>query len=225
MEGPHLTIFDAAHITTILSTYGYYAVFLVVMLESAGIPMPGETVLVTAAIYASTKHQLDIRFIILAAAVGAIAGDNIGFWIGRAYGKRVLRRWGPKIGLDERKQKLGEFLFMKYGGLIVFFGRFVAMLRAYAALLAGINRLQPTAFFLYNAAGGIVWAVLFGVGGYLLGTGIEHVAGPLGYVALAIALVGAIALWRFYKKNEEALLDRAVREMDAQPTGSRASAR
>ena len=87
------------------------------------------------------------------------------------------------------------------------------MLRAYAALLAGVNDLAPMTFFAYNAAGGIVWASLFGVGGYLLGAGISRVAGPVGWAALAVALVGAVFLWRFYKKHEDRLLDEAEAQM------------
>ena len=206
----------------ILSSYGYYAIFLVVMLESAGVPMPGETILVTASVYAGTRHQLDIRFVILAAAGGAIFGDNIGFWIGREFGRHFLGRVGPRIGLDARKQKLGQYLFQRYGGVIVFFGRFVALLRTFAALLAGVNRLRPRTFFIYNAAGGIVWAALFGVGGYLLGQGIERVSGPIGYAALAVALVGGFVVWRFYKAHENELLDLAEREMDRADAAVRA---
>ena len=211
-------MFDHAIVTHILATYGYYAIFLIVMMESTGIPMPGETILVTAAIYSGTKHQLDIRLIILAAACGAILGDNLGYWIGRSFGPYLLRRWGSTVGLDDRKQKLGQYLFRRYGGAIVFFGRFVAMLRAFAAVLAGINRLGGWTFFAYNAAGGIVWATLFGLGGYLLGKGIERVAGPLGYVALAIAVIAAVLFWRFYKRHEARLLDTAEREMDGEPS-------
>lgn len=207
---------NAEAVTHVLATYGYYALFAVVMLESAGVPMPGETVLVSAAVYASTRHQLDIKGVIAAAAFGAIVGDNFGYWVGRTWGDRLLRRFGPKIGLDARKQKLGHYLFRRYGGAIVFFGRFVALLRTYAALLAGINGLNAGIFFLYNAAGGIVWASVFGLGGYLLGTGIEKIAGPAGYVALAVAAIGAFAFWRFYKKHEDMLLDKAEREMAAE---------
>ncbi len=207
-------MFDPAILTQILATYGYYAIFLVVMLESAGVPMPGETVLVSASVYASTRAGLDIRFVILAAACGAIVGDNIGFWIGRELGLRVLARLGPRIGLDVRKQKLGQYLFKRYGGAIVFFGRFVALLRTFAALLAGINRLRPLTFFFYNAMGGVVWALVFGIGGYLLGQGIERIAGPVGYAALAAAAIGAVIVWRLYKRHEADLLDLAEREMD-----------
>ena len=206
-------IFDSAVLSHLLSSYGTYAIFLVVMLESAGVPMPGETILVTAAVLAGTNKGLDIRFVIAAAAAGAIIGDNIGFWVGREVGESVLRRFGPKIGLDARKQKLGQYLFRRYGGAIVFFGRFVAVLRAYAALLAGINRLAPWTFFAFNAAGGIVWACVFGLGGFWLGQSIDKIAGPVGWVALALAVAGAILAWRFYKRHEERLLEQAEREM------------
>jgi membrane protein YqaA with SNARE-associated domain len=115
-------IFDPALAETLLATYGYVAIFVLVMLESAGIPLPGETILVSASIYASTSRGLDIRFVIGAAAAGAIVGDNIGFWVGRTFGQRLLTRWGYLIGLDERKLKLGQYLFMRHGGKIVFFG-------------------------------------------------------------------------------------------------------
>ena len=118
----------------ILSSYGYAAVFAIVMLESAGVPLPGETILVSAAVYAGSKHHLDIRYVIAAAACGAIVGDNIGFWVGREFAGSLLSRFGYLVGLDERKRKLGQYLFARHGGKIVFFGRFVALLRAFAAL-------------------------------------------------------------------------------------------
>lgn len=208
-------LFDPESVQHVLTHYGYYAVAGVIMAESAGIPMPGETVLVTAAIYASRNHGLDIRLIVTAAALGAIIGDNIGFWVGRELGWRLLTRYGQRVGLGARKQKLGRYLFERYGGAVVFFGRFVAVLRTYAALLAGANRLRPLTFLIWNAMGGVVWASVYGFGAFLLGAGVERVAGPVGYVALALALVGGVVLWRFYKRHEEALLDRAERAADA----------
>jgi len=186
----------------IVTQYGYAAIFLIVMLESAGIPLPGETVLVSAAAFAGHGHELDIGYIIAAAAGGAILGDNLGFWVGREFGATLLERWGDRIGLDARKRKLGQYLFSRHGGKIVFFGRFVALLRAFAALLAGVNRLQPGRFFVFNAAGGIVWATLFGTGGYLLGASIRRIAGPFGWATLVVAGICAVMLWRYYKKNE-----------------------
>lgn len=206
-------LFNSETMTGIIAGYGYYAVFLVIALESAGVPLPGETVLVSAAIYAGTRHGLDIRLVVLVAALAAILGDNLGFWVGRRYGPGLLTRYGAKVGLDERKQQLGRYLFKRYGGAIVLFGRFIALLRTYAALLAGATGLSPAVFFAWNAAGGIIWACIFGFGGYLLGKGLERIAGPVGWIALVLAVVGGFVLWRFFKKHEERLLTAAEREM------------
>jgi membrane protein DedA with SNARE-associated domain len=160
---------DGDTVQHLIAHYGYAAIFLVVMMESTGIPMPGETILISAAVLAGTKHALDIRGVIAAAAGGAIVGDNIGFWVGREFGDPLLKKWGYLVGLDARKRLLGRYLFARYGGSIVFFGRFVALLRAFAAVLAGANNLAPWRFFVFNALGGVVWATVFGLGGYLLG--------------------------------------------------------
>jgi len=208
--------FDGASAQHLVGQYGYGAIFVIVMLESAGVPMPGETILVSAAVYAGTRHALDIRWVIAAAAGGAILGDNVGFWVGREFGEPLLEKWGHFIGLDARKRLLGRYLFARYGGLIVFFGRFVALLRAFAALLAGANGLAPWRFFAFNAAGGIVWATAFGLGGYLLGAGIHRIAGPVGWALLLAALVAGFGLWRYYKKHEENLLAKAEDEMARQ---------
>src|SRR5205085_8045148 len=113
----HLATSELLHL---LTTYGYLAVLIFVGIESIGIPFPGETMLLVAAIYAGTTHRLFILLVIVAAASGAILGDNIGFWIGREGGYRLLRRYGRYIRLDERKLKLGQYLFMRHGGKVVF---------------------------------------------------------------------------------------------------------
>src|SRR5579863_8734771 len=103
----NITVTDLTHL---LTTYGYFAVLVFVAIESIGIPFPGETMLLFAAIYAGTTHHIMILFVIIAAACGAILGDNIGFWIGREGGYRLLRRYGRYIRLNERKIKLGQYL-------------------------------------------------------------------------------------------------------------------
>lgn len=204
-----LHFLDSAWVQNSLENYGYAAIFLIVMLESASVPLPGETILVIAAVYAGADHALNICYIIAAAAAGAILGDNIGFWVGREFGAPLLSRWGHLVGLDARKRALGQYLFRRHGGKIVFFGRFIALLRAFAALLAGANGLQPLRFFIFNAVGGIVWATAFGLGGYLLGEGIHQVTGPLGWAALAVVAILAVLLWRYYKKHEDRFLAEA----------------
>jgi membrane protein DedA with SNARE-associated domain len=130
-----------------IAAYGYWAVLVLVGLESMGLPLPGETALISAAVYAGTSHELNIIGVVAAAAAGAVIGDNIGYEIGRLMGFPILRRYGPRIGLDERRLRLGQYLFRRYGGAIVFFGRFAALLRTFAALLAGTNRMPWPRFF------------------------------------------------------------------------------
>ena len=206
----HISAHDLAHL---LSVYGYWAVLVAVGLESTGIPFPGETTLLVAAVYAGTTHRLNIVGVIAAAAAGAILGDNLGFWVGREGGFRLLRRYGKYIRLDERKLKLGQYLFLRHGAKVVFFGRFVAVLRAWAAFLAGTNRMPWGRFLPFNAAGGIVWATIYGVGGYALGKNVTRLAGPVGIAVAVIAAIIIIAFLVFLKRNEKRLEDEAERAL------------
>jgi membrane protein DedA with SNARE-associated domain len=220
---PHITGSDLTHL---LVTYGYLAVLIFVAIESTGIPFPGETMLIAASIYAGTTHNLNIVFVIAAAAIGAILGDNLGFWVGREGGYRLLRRFGHVIRLDERKLKLGQYLFLRHGGKVVFFGRFVAVLRAWAAFLAGTNRMAWPEFLAFNAAGGIVWATLYGLGGYLLGSAVQRIAGPFGTITLVLAAIIIVASFFFLHHNQQRLEDEAERVLpgsldDYQPGGRR----
>src|SRR6266852_1446309 len=206
----HAATTDLQHF---LMTYGYLAVFVFVAIESIGIPFPGETMLLVAAIDAGKTHQLSIALIIVAATCGAIIGDNIGFWIGREGGYRVLRRYGRYIGFDERKLKLGIYLFRKHGGKVVFFGRFVAVLRAWAAFLAGVNRMHWGRFLLFNALGGISWATIYGLGGYLLGDNINRLTGPVGIIFIVLAVLIIIAFVVFVWRNERRLEEEAKKAL------------
>ncbi len=196
-----------------LESYGYLAVLVFVAIESTGIPFPGETMLIIAAVYAGRTHHLSIVFVILAAATGAIVGDNLGFWVGREGGFRLLRRYGRYIRLDERKLKLGQYLFQKHGSKVVFFGRFVAVLRAWAAFLAGTNRMHWVTFLLFNGLGGIIWATIFGLGGYYLGDRVSQLSGPIGIIALVIVAILLVASFIFIRRNEKRLEDEAERAL------------
>jgi membrane protein DedA with SNARE-associated domain len=207
----HLT----PHLTEFLTTYGYGAVLIAVAIESTGIPFPGETMLLLAAIYAGTTHRLALPLVIAAAASGAILGDNLGYWAGREGGYRLVRRYGPYIGVDERGLRLGQYLFEKHGGKVVFFGRFIAILRAWAAFIAGTNRMPWRPFLLYNALGGIVWSTLCGVGAYFLGDRVHRLTGPVGLVMFALGLIATIASFLFVRSHRGRL------ETEAERRGSR----
>jgi membrane protein DedA with SNARE-associated domain len=196
-----------------IAAYGVVVVFAVVMMESAGVPMPGETALVTAAIYAGTTHRIGIAALLGAAAAAAIVGDNIGYWAGRSFGFNLLLRYGPYVHLTPPRLKMGQYLFLRHGGKIVFFGRFVAVLRTFAALLAGVNLYDWPRFLLFNALGGIVWALTFGLGGYFLGRTIENVTRPLalaGLAGAALALAAGALVFRRYEKRWTEEAERAL---------------
>jgi membrane protein DedA with SNARE-associated domain len=193
----------------LVQAYGLWALFAVVMLESVGVPLPGESALITAALYAGSTHQISIFRVILVVAAAAIIGDNIGYLLGRSIGLRLLARYGRYLRLDEKRLKLGQYLFMRHGGKIVFFGRFVAILRTFAAFLAGVNLMSWPRFLFMNAMGGICWAALFGGSAYLFGEQINRVAGPLRLVFLLAGVCAAAAGILFARRYEEELEQRA----------------
>jgi membrane protein DedA with SNARE-associated domain len=201
-----LALIDLNHA---LALYGYLAVFAFVGIESLGIPIPAETMLVTAAVYAGLTHQLSIPLVVVAAAVGAIVGDNIGFGIGHWGGYRFLVRYGKYVRLDQRKLKVGRYIFLRHGGKVVFFGRFVSILRTYAALLAGTNRMRWWRFVVFNAAGGIIWSALYGFGAYYLGQEIESLRGPVQIAIGVVAVVVIVAFLIFVRRSEAQLEEKA----------------
>ncbi len=184
-------------LTHIPSGLGYLAVFLLVMAESAGIPVPGETTLATAAVLAS-RGRLVIELVIVTAASGAIVGDNIGYVVGRKGGRWLLTRDG--FAARRRRQILreGEEFFVQHGGKTVFFARWLPVLRFTAGPLAGAHRMPWPRFFVWNALGGITWAVTVGTAAYLLGGKAGSTFGALGLVALALLAVAVVAhlVWR-----------------------------
>jgi membrane protein DedA with SNARE-associated domain len=190
-------------VTHLLLSYGLILLFAAVAIESAGIPVPGETALVTAAFLASQGHY-SIVAVIAVAAAGAIIGDNIGYWIGREGGRKLLERWGPVRRYADKALPPAERFFEKHGAKAVFFGRFIAFLRVTAAWLAGISRMTWWRFLLWNAAGGILWAVAISLLAYQFGKAAADAVSRYGLVAVAaivvLALVGFFGM-RFWKKR------------------------
>jgi membrane protein DedA with SNARE-associated domain len=198
--------------------HGYAVVFIVVLLEGAGSPLPGETALVLAAVYAGATGRLDIATVLLVAVAGGILGGTIGYWIGRSVSSEFLGKYGKWIGLTENRLALGRHLFERHGGKIVFFGRFIAVLRIVAALLAGLNRYDFKRFFLFNTAGVVAWAAIMGLGGYFFGDAMTRVSGPLGAIGLAFAAAVVVAFFvvlRQEKKFESKLSEDVVAKNDS----------
>jgi membrane protein DedA with SNARE-associated domain len=180
----------------------YVLLALLVGGESAGIPLPGETALITASILAS-QDKLWLPLVIVIAAATAIVGDNIGYELGRHGARRILERPGR---LEERRKEFlqrGEAFFERHGGKTVFIGRWLPFLRVTAAWLAGANHMPWPRFFAWNAAGGICWAISVGVFAYLAGEVAVRILHDAGYVVVALvalALVG-LAVWYVFRRR------------------------
>jgi membrane protein DedA with SNARE-associated domain len=202
----------------LLGAYGLWVLFGVVMLESMGIPMPGETALVAAALYAGSTHRVGVSSVIAVAALAAIVGDNFGYLVGRRIGLPLILRYGRYVRLNEPRLRVGQYLFLRHGGKIVFFGRFIAFLRTYAALLGGVNLMQWRHFLVVNALGGICWATIFGLGAYLLGKQFEHIASIVAVPLLLAAIVCVVAGMLFFRRHEKELERRAEAALRQRPT-------
>jgi undecaprenyl-diphosphatase len=176
---------------------GYLVVFVLVGVESAGVPVPGETALITAGVLAH-RGQFSIELVIAVAAGAAIIGDNVGYLIGRTGGRRLLERPGLLEGHRRAVLRTGEPFFARHGPKAVFLGRWVAGLRIAAAWLAGITKMPWPVFLLWNALGGIAWATSVGLLAYYLGRTAERVfkaAGIAGIIA-AVLVAGGVVTWR-----------------------------
>ena len=200
----------------LVQQHGFWVVGTVIFFESMGLPLPGESMLIATALYAATTGKITIEHVIAASALGAVLGDNAGYLIGRRIGPPVLARYGPKIGLTLDRQHLGRFLFLRHGGKVVFFGRFVAFLRTFAAVLAGASHMPWGRFLVWNALGGVFWTCLYGFGAYLLGDQVHRLAGPFGVAVGVVALVVVVLSVRFVRRHEARLIEEAKAEMGEQ---------
>jgi len=200
------------HLHHVLRTWGYGALAAAVGLEALGLPLPGEITLISAALFAGATHHMDIRLVVLTAAAAAVMGSNGGYLIGRALGEPLLHRYGARIGLTEPRLLMGRRLFAQHGAKVVLFGRFIVVLRTIAASLAGALVMPFPIFLAANAAGGIIWASLYGFGAYELGARIEVVKGPLGIALGALAAIGFAATVLLARRHEKRFTDQARAE-------------
>ncbi len=192
-------------IAHLVHAYGLVVVAGVIGLECVGLPFPGETVLILAAVFAGTKHDLNIVSVVLTAAGAAMVGQMIGYVIGREFGYWLLLRYGPYLRITQSRIKLGEYLFLRHGGKIVFVARFVPVLRSLAGILAGANRMPWRHFLLANVVGALVWASFFGFTAYMLGRQFERLAGPM-IIIIGIAAAIVIILAAIFAGRHEAQL-------------------
>jgi membrane protein DedA with SNARE-associated domain len=197
----------------LIHQYGLLTVAAIVGLECVGIPLPGEAALLAAAIYAGTKHDLNIVAVILTAAGAATVGRMIGYVIGHEFGYWLLLRYGGYVGMTSSRIKLGQYLFLRHGGKIVFVAQFVPVVRTFAGLFAGANVMPWHNFLIGNVTGTFLWAASYGYAAYWLGRGFERYEGPL-VIFFAIVTVFAFVVGGiFVHRHESQLSAEAERAM------------
>ncbi|HEY2074583.1 MAG TPA: DedA family protein [Gaiellaceae bacterium] len=192
--------------THFITQHGLPLLFVVVMIESFGVPLPGETALILFGVLASEGHY-NIAVVIAVAAAAAIIGDNLGYWIiGRWGGRELFERWNWLKRYSDRVLPRAEELMAKHGGKVVFFGRFITVLRYTAAWVAGLGRMHWVRFLFWNAAGGICWATLVGLvsfyGGKSAADGIQRY-GIYAFGVVALLLVGGWLATHYGKRWHE----------------------
>jgi undecaprenyl-diphosphatase len=184
---------------------GYLALAVLVAAESTGVPVPGETALITAGVLAH-NGRLDIVAVIAIAAGAAIVGDNVGYLIGRTGGRALLEKPGPLEHHRREVLRKGEPFFDRHGPKAVFLGRWVSGLRIAAAWLAGITRMRWPVFVFWNALGGIAWATTVGLAAYFAGHVVEQVFKTIGIVGVAavVAVLVGVYVWRRFIRGRRA---------------------
>jgi membrane-associated protein len=196
----------------VAETIGYPLVFLLIAIETMGIPVPGETALITASIVAS-RGRLDIELVIALAAAAAIIGDNIGFAIGRKLGRRALTAPGPFLHHRRRIVAVAEPFFERHGPKAVFLGRWIAGLRITSAWMAGVTQMRWPVFLFWNALGGIAWATSIALLAYFVGHSAEKIIHVAGLGGAAAIVVGGFALWlvlRVRRRRADAEIEREL---------------
>jgi membrane protein DedA with SNARE-associated domain len=184
--------------------YGYWAVFFGVMLENAGVPVPGETILLVAGFLAASR-DFHLPLVMLVAALGAVTGDNIGFGLGHHYGRGILLRFGRFVLLTPKRLRHMENYFNRYGNKTILVARFITGLRVFAALLAGASNMRWRVFVVYNVAGAVLWSTVIASLGFLFAHSLPLLVkwvGRTGTILLVVGIIIAVAAWRWHKHRE-----------------------
>lgn len=205
----------------LIHSYGLLVVAAFIGLESMCIPLPGETALIVGSVIAGRTHELNIVAVILTATAASVIGRMIGYLIGAQFGYWLLLRYGSYVRITEARIKLGQYLFLKHGGIIIVIAQFIPVLRAIVGILAGANRMPWRRFIVASTIGAALWATAFGMGGYTFGKEFAKLAkswalfsGPSGWVlfgfAAAIVILG---LATFVGRHEAQLAAKAERAL------------
>lgn len=205
----------------LVHVYGLLVVAGFIGLESIGIPLPGESALIVGSVIAGRTHELNIVAVILTALAASLIGRMVGYVIGAQFGYWLLLRFGSYMRITETRIKLGQYLFLKHGGIIIIIAQFIPFLRSIAGILAGANRMPWRRFLLASAVGATLWATAFGIGGYSFGKQFARLAaswwflsGPSGWILFGIAAaIVVLAIATFVGRHEAQLAAKAERAL------------
>ena len=189
----------------LFARFGYGAVFMVLLAENAGLPVPGETVLLFASFLAYSEHRLSLPIVIVCGIVACTLGDNLGYLIGARGGRPLLERHRRFFHIKKHTLERGERLFRRYGAATIFFARFIFGMRVFAGPMAGVLRMPWRRFLLFNFLGACVWVTVIACVGYAFGSQWERLLGLLNHfnlVVFVLAVLIAIALWARYRSKE-----------------------
>jgi membrane protein DedA with SNARE-associated domain len=207
-------------VTEFISVYGIWLVAAFIALESIGIPLPAEAALIAAAFFAARTQGLNIWYLIAAGIFAAVLGEIVGFWIGRRFGRLLLNKYGNRLGFTEGRVRIGQWLFVRYGGRFVFFARFLPFLRNMAAVLAGTNAMAQRSFYFASGTAAAVWIICYGLAAYCFGEAFANLASPatvcLGLAAAMIVLAVPVLILR-YEKCLLAKAERGLPEASRRP--------
>lgn len=181
-----------------MASYGYWSVAISLLLENAGVPVPGETILLIASASAYNQHRLNLPWIIIVGTIAATAGDNLGYWIGRRGGRPLLERWRSFFHIGQRHIAMGEALIEKHGPVAIFLARFLAGARIFAGPIAGILHMEWKRFALFNFLGAMTWVAAISAIGYAFGSQLDrvmHFVREANYLVLAAVTLFIIFLW------------------------------
>lgn len=185
--------------------YGYWALAVTLLLENAGIPLPGETVLLLASFLASSQHELQLGFIVLVATIAATLGDNLGFALGYCGGRPLFSHYQNFFRIQPATLRKGEDLFSRYGAATVFLARFIFGLRIIAGPMAGVLRMPWRKFMIFNFLGAAVWATVISAAGYFFGRHWDRLEQEVGRFDLIVAICAALAIaWLWWRSRRQA---------------------
>jgi membrane protein DedA with SNARE-associated domain len=209
----HLVTDIAKAVEHLFAVYGYPIVFLAVLGESAGLPLPGETILLIAGVEAQ-HGNLFLPVIWLLGAAAAIVGDNLGYLVGHYGGRPLLERYGRILRVQRRELRILDKYFEVHGAKTVFLGRWVIFLRVWAALFAGAARMEWKRFFFYNALGGTAWVISMSTLAYIFASSISRLKGIFGVLAWVLAFIVAGFVVYFVAREQRRSLEKYALEED-----------